>query len=148
MEKIAEYTNSTDLKNIAAEWRQQNDIAASNLIIPSTPAQAADYDLPVGLENIGNTCYLNSLLQYLFTVKPVREIAVNYNDYKLELTDEEIEGRLLGGNKMRMKREEAVVAQACECSLFREPLLSESLANHKKLPRSCQSCSASSKPLI
>lgn len=130
MERIAEYTNSTDLKGIVAELRQQNDISASTGVVTSSSSdQAADYDLPVGLENIGNTCYLNSLLQYLFTVKPVRDIAVNYNEFKLELTDDMIEGRLLGGNKMRMKREEAVVAQACEYCLLREPLLSERLSN-------------------
>lgn len=76
--------------------------------------QAGTMTLPVGLLNIGNTCYLNSLLQYLFTVKAVREIILNYDNYKLELKDEDIQERRIGGNKMQMDRGEAIVAQACK----------------------------------
>lgn len=35
---------------------------------------------PVGLNNIGNTCYLNSLLQYYFSIKPLRDEVLNFND--------------------------------------------------------------------
>ncbi|GAA5981496.1 hypothetical protein JCM10908_004128 [Rhodotorula pacifica] len=34
---------------------------------------AADPRIPVGLTNIANTCYLNSLLQYFFTIREMRE---------------------------------------------------------------------------
>ncbi|VEU20709.1 DEKNAAC101529 [Brettanomyces naardenensis] len=34
---------------------------------------------PTGLNNIGNTCYLNSLLQYYFVVKPLRELVLNFD---------------------------------------------------------------------
>ncbi|KAF7532534.1 hypothetical protein G7Z17_g13629 [Cylindrodendrum hubeiense] len=113
MEAIADHTNSIDLKWTVNEMRQQNGIAVSNSSGNQTnPNRPVDYDLPVGLENIGNTCYLNSLLQYLFTVKPVRDIALNYESFKLDLDDESIKARLLGGNKMQMDRGEAVVAQA------------------------------------
>lgn len=35
---------------------------------------------PTGLNNIGNTCYLNSLLQYYFSIAPLREYILNYKD--------------------------------------------------------------------
>ncbi|SCN94424.1 related to ubiquitin carboxyl-terminal hydrolase 2 [Fusarium fujikuroi] len=113
MEKIAEHTNSTGLKSAVGELREMHGIAApGGNSATGASAQAANFDLPVGLENIGNTCYLNSLLQYLFTVKPVRDVVINYDKFKLELTDEKIKERLLGGNKMQLDRGEAVVAQA------------------------------------
>lgn len=40
---------------------------------------------PVGLTSHGNTCYLNSLLQYYFTVKPLRELVLNFDQYKFDL---------------------------------------------------------------
>lgn len=33
---------------------------------------------PAGIENIGNTCYLNSLLQYYFVIKPFRDYILNF----------------------------------------------------------------------
>lgn len=118
MAAIADHTNSLDLKREVAELRQQNGITVQDTsLLDSARDQPVNFDLPAGLENIGNTCYLNSLLQYLFTVKPVRDIALNYDDFKLDLTDESIQTRLIGGNKMQMDRGEAVVAQACKYHL-------------------------------
>jgi len=39
---------------------------------------------PVGLVSHGNTCYLNSLLQYYFSIKPFRDIILDYDKYKLD----------------------------------------------------------------
>ncbi|KAJ2850828.1 ubiquitin-specific protease ubp2 [Coemansia erecta] len=36
--------------------------------------------LPVGLNNIGNTCYLNSILQFIYSLTPIREAVMRYGD--------------------------------------------------------------------
>ncbi|KAJ2858176.1 ubiquitin-specific protease ubp2 [Coemansia erecta] len=36
--------------------------------------------LPVGLNNIGNTCYLNCMLQCLFSIAPIRHAVMRYGD--------------------------------------------------------------------
>lgn len=41
---------------------------------------------PVGLISHGNTCYLNSLLQYYFTVKPLRELVLDFESFRYDLT--------------------------------------------------------------
>ncbi|KAH0273371.1 cysteine proteinase, partial [Aureobasidium melanogenum] len=40
---------------------------------------------PVGLISHGNTCYLNSLLQYYFTIKPLRELVLEFDKFKYDL---------------------------------------------------------------
>ncbi|KAF4585926.1 ubiquitin carboxyl-terminal hydrolase [Ophiocordyceps camponoti-floridani] len=108
---MADHTNSPALKQAVLELRQSVGTGVGDSRGAGS-MQPADLTIPVGLHNIGNTCYLNSLLQYLFTVKPIRDIVLNYDDSRLELTDDAIKARLLGGNKMQMDRGEAVVAQA------------------------------------
>ncbi|TPX18169.1 uncharacterized protein E0L32_002678 [Thyridium curvatum] len=57
------------------------------------PPVEVNMSLPVGLQNIRNTCYLNSILQYLFTVKSVREIVLNRERYFLDITPENVAQR-------------------------------------------------------
>ncbi|EME40231.1 hypothetical protein DOTSEDRAFT_179215 [Dothistroma septosporum NZE10] len=39
---------------------------------------------PVGLISHGNTCYLNSILQYYFSIKRLRDVVLNYDEYRLD----------------------------------------------------------------
>jgi ubiquitin carboxyl-terminal hydrolase 25/28 len=116
LDSIAEHTASPSLKQAVLELRNEFNLGISESDgTTSGDARATNLNLPLGLHNIGNTCYLNSLLQYLFTVKPIRDIVLNYDSFRLGLDDESIRERRLGGNKMQMDRGEAVVAQACKC---------------------------------
>lgn len=114
LDALADHKSSHELKQGVLDLRRENNIQGSGPVGHSTGTRPVDWGLPVGLNNIGNTCYLNSLLQYLYTVKAVRDIANNYDEFKLELADEAIDERRIGGNKMQMDRGEAVVAQACK----------------------------------
>ncbi|BGO98984.1 Ubiquitin carboxyl-terminal hydrolase 2 [Rhodotorula toruloides] len=60
-------------------------------------APAIDPDRPVGLTNIANTCYLNSLLQYFFTVRELRETILAFDDSRTPVDGRQIRvgGRLV-----------------------------------------------------
>ena len=74
-------------------------------------AEPARDDQPVGLGNIGNTCYLNSLLQYLYTVRAVRHVVLNFPEYRMELTDVNIQRKKIG--EVQTKRNQIIRAQQC-----------------------------------
>ncbi|KAH0565972.1 hypothetical protein GP486_000640 [Trichoglossum hirsutum] len=77
-------------------------------------------DWPVGLENIGNTCYLNSLLQFYFTLKPLRDLILNFDHFKMEISPENIEKKKVGSRKVSRKEVERAQKFAYELQkLFR-----------------------------
>ena len=67
---------------------------------------------PVGLENIGNTCYLNSLLQFLFTVPELRNLVLNFENVKMDLTAENIAQKRVGSRQITLREIER--AQRCK----------------------------------
>ncbi|KAI1865648.1 hypothetical protein JX265_007971 [Neoarthrinium moseri] len=85
-----------------------NDIEAGQQAIHL----AMDRNTPPGLRNIGNTCYLNSLLQYLYSVKAVRELVLNFPENGLELNMDSIKQRRLGyANGLEFNLQEAIVGR-------------------------------------
>lgn len=56
---------------------------------------------PVGLTSHGNTCYLNSLLQYYFTIKPLRDIVLNFEDYKFDLATHKGKAERVGARRVK-----------------------------------------------
>jgi len=56
---------------------------------------------PVGLTSHGNTCYLNSLLQYYFTIKPLRDIVLQFDAHRFDIDQQITKSERVGGLKVR-----------------------------------------------
>lgn len=69
---------------------------------------------PVGLQNIGNTCYLNSLLQFYFTVRPYREMVLDFENNKTDLAEGSLVQKKVGSRKV--SKLEVERSQKCESS--------------------------------
>jgi ubiquitin carboxyl-terminal hydrolase 25 len=70
---------------------------------------------PVGLQNIGNTCYLNSLLQFYFTVRPYREMVLDFENNKTDLDENSLRQKKVGSRKV--SKLEVERSQKCESIL-------------------------------
>lgn len=109
----------TEALRVIALDRQSNFLLRK-LDDPNADVQVSrsTIDEPVGLDNIGNTCYLNSLLQFYYTIKPVREVVMNFQSHRMDLddpkTDDDIRRKRVGGRKVA--RSEIVKAQKCKFS--------------------------------
>tara|TARA_R110002060_G_scaffold29983_4_gene40468 strand:+ start:1920 stop:2504 length:585 start_codon:yes stop_codon:yes gene_type:complete len=67
---------------------------------------------PVGLDNIGNTCYLNSLLQYYYTIKPVRDMVIDFEKHCMTLSEDNLKIKRVGGRIV--DKSEIIKAQKCK----------------------------------
>ncbi|KAI1413465.1 cysteine proteinase [Hypoxylon sp. FL1857] len=115
---LSELKRQQDKPEEAAELQQIAEFVKATGYPPMLVSQphsslkpAACLNTPPGLKNIGNTCYLNSLLQYFYNVKVIRDLVLNFDDVKLELDEETLGRRRTGGNGTSVNLEEAIVAR-------------------------------------
>ncbi len=103
-----------DLKNALAaiakarDSRRLKDFLNSGMNSSEHPTS----EWPVGLENIGNTCYLNSLLQFYFTIKPLRDLVLKINEFKMPTDEDSLKSKRVGSRNVSKK--EVDRAQQCE----------------------------------
>ncbi|KAF9469591.1 hypothetical protein BDZ94DRAFT_1151478 [Collybia nuda] len=92
MQVIAEVRDSERLRQFIATGRDPGEI-----VVLTRP------DLPRGLNQLGNTCYLNSLLQYFYTIKELREAVTPMSKLDLKsvedekLSDDDLKRHRVGG---------------------------------------------------
>lgn len=80
------------------------------------PTTQADRDLaewPVGIRNIGNTCYLNSLLQFYFSIRPFRDMVLDFEHFKMSIDEESLARKKVGSRKVL--KGEVERSQKCTC---------------------------------
>lgn len=93
--------------------KEKNSPLLSNYVSGSTlQSDRKLSEWPVGLHNIGNTCYLNSLLQFYFTVRPYREMVLDFENYKMDLDEESLRHKQVGSRKV--SRKEVERSQKCK----------------------------------
>ncbi|CAK7208719.1 ubiquitin-specific protease ubp2 [Sporothrix curviconia] len=78
-----------------------------NVDTVSSRPRVVDMSLPVGLDNIRNTCYLNSILQYFYTVKPIHDVLHNIDEIGLPYTEASLQSRHIDPGSESLKRGEA-----------------------------------------
>ena len=104
----------SDLRNALAAIAKAKKSRRLNEFLNSdtSPLEHPVSEWPVGLENIGNTCYLNSLLQFYFTIKPLRNLVLRINDFKMSTVGESLSSKRVGSRNVSEK--EVDRAQQCQ----------------------------------
>ena len=93
--------------------QEKGSAMISNTLAQDTAESSRNLeDWPVGLRNIGNTCYLNSLLQFYFTVEPFRNMVLDFDEFKMALDSESIDKKQVGSRKVSVA--EIKRSQRCE----------------------------------
>ncbi|GAA6010202.1 hypothetical protein JCM10207_005664 [Rhodosporidiobolus poonsookiae] len=122
LEVIAEERKSDKLRAFLREGKKDSDDGWQ-------AGPTVDPNVPVGLTNIANTCYLNSLLQYFFTVRELREAILSFDASAPTPTDGEgrplpirVGGRLVSEAEVKRSKRFIALLQNLYTQLIHSPV--------------------------
>lgn len=116
---VAEARNSPALQRILQTNTSNSDAGWEASV-------AADPRIPVGLTNIANTCYLNSLLQYFFTVREMRETILTFEEHPHADGDDQsqirVGGRLVSPAEIKRSKRFVILLKTLFEQLIHAPV--------------------------
>ncbi|KAE8147194.1 hypothetical protein BDV25DRAFT_160868 [Aspergillus avenaceus] len=87
--------------------KEKDSALLSNLVSGSvTKSDRNLAEWPVGLQNIGNTCYLNSLLQFYFSIRPYRDMVLDFENFMMDINGTSLSKKQVGSRKVSEKEVE------------------------------------------
>ena len=105
--KVAEGTTDIRLLRGAlralAEHRKSANLIQYLRTGKNDPSLLPAQDWPTGLDNIGNTCYLNSLLQFYFCLRPLRDLVLQFDGSPTEDMEVSMPSRKIGGRTVDLQ---------------------------------------------
>ncbi|KAJ5638100.1 hypothetical protein N7490_007979 [Penicillium lividum] len=105
--------------------RELDNPILKNMAGVNTESEQNLSEWPVGLQNIGNTCYLNSLLQFYFSIKPYRDMVLNIEKFQMDTANEaSITVKKVGSRKVSGKEIERSLRFLTELRLLFRDMIS------------------------
>ncbi|KAF1970373.1 ubiquitin C-terminal hydrolase-like protein [Bimuria novae-zelandiae CBS 107.79] len=99
-------TNEERLRIALKIVKKDQETSYGNGAAPNGDSSHPPGSWPVGCRNIGNTCYLNSVLQFLFTIKPLREMVIECEKHFQDLSTEALQSKRVGRTAVSRARAE------------------------------------------
>ena len=103
--------------NRHADVIRKHQLVKTREIIKAEP----NWHKPMGLTNMGNTCYLNCLLQFFFTIEPLRDLVLDFDHYKTDVSPEHFQAKNIIITKAVSRKR---VTEAQDCKLATSSLVS------------------------
>lgn len=100
--------------------KEKNSAMLKSMTGASSESERNLAEWPVGLQNIGNTCYLNSLLQFYFSVKPYRDLVLHVEKHQMDMNNlASIVEKKVGSRKVTRKE----IERSLRCGFSRLVIL-------------------------
>jgi hypothetical protein len=94
-----------------------------------------------------NTCYLNSILQYFYSVNAVRDVVLNAEQSQLTSTEQGVQEVLKSAGSSDLEPGRAFVGSECESTLVSPQPFRVCLLTRRQSPANCTLCFSRCRPL-